>query len=129
MKGDSRLVWLIILIIVVIVVAVLLFRSYYKTEQERQDNLNKLYLGIAIGIVAVILGFYMTGRDEEQEHGIRDSVRNWWRNKREVREAGQDAKRAAEREAKAKQRASKAQGRQDEALGRAMREGARSEKE
>lgn len=124
MEGDSKLVWLIILIIVVIIVSILLFRNYYKTEEERNDNMNKLYIGIGVGIVAVILGAYlMSGENDEQEHGVRDSVRNWWRQKREEREAGADAKRAAQREVKERQRDEKRQSRADEERGRASRQG------
>jgi len=118
MGADSKIIKLIVLIIIVIIVAVLLYRSYYKTEEERHDNVNKLYLGIGVAIVAVIaVGYLMEGGDS-QEYGVRDSVRSWWRTKREQREAGQDAKRAAEREVKQRQRADKQQDRDDQAAGR-----------
>jgi transposase len=122
MSEDSKLVWLVVLIIVVIVVAVLLFRSYYKTEQERQDNMNKLYLGIGVGIVAVILGYYLMDRgDDGQEYGLK----SWWYKKKEENAIKGRNRLEADRKSKAQIREMKANKRQDEATGRAIREGLR----
>lgn len=113
MGSERKLVWLIVLIILVIVVSVLLFRNCYKTEQERTDNMNKLYLGIGAGIVGVILLYYlMQGNGDDQEYGIRDSIRGWWRGKVDKARAKKDGGIAAEREEKARQRANKAEQRE-----------------
>jgi hypothetical protein len=120
MSGDSKLVWLVVLIIVAIVVAVLLFRSYYKTEQERQDNMNKLYLGIGGGIVAVILGYYLMDRgDDDQEYGLK----SWWYKKKEENLIKGRNRLEADRKSKAEIREKKANKRQDQASGRILREG------
>lgn len=69
MKSDSKLVLLIILIVVAIIVSVLVFRNYYKTEQERNDHQNRLYIGIGVGILIAVVITYMLGSDNEQEYG------------------------------------------------------------
>ena len=108
MDSDSKLVWLIVLIIVIIVVAVVLFRSYYKTEQERTDNMNKLYLGIGGAIVAVVLGYYLMYQQRgEQENGIRESIRGWWRGKVDKARAKTDGGVQGERAEKQRQRDNK----------------------
>lgn len=125
MMSESRMTWMIIFIIIAIIVVVLMFRNYYKTEEERNLHRNKLVCWIIVAIIAVVVVSYMSESGTDQEYGIRSSARDWWRTKREQREAGQDARREAERAVKQRQRAEKGQSVHDEALGRAQREGVR----
>lgn len=60
---------LIILVIVAIIVSVVIFRNYYKTEQERADHQNRLYIGMGIGILAAFVITYMLSGDDAQEYG------------------------------------------------------------
>lgn len=107
MEYDAKILYLIVAIVIIIVVAILIFRNCYKTQEERDANINKLYLSIAAGIIGVILiGYiYMQGGDEAQEYGVMSSVKEWYRNKQDInrvgRRAASDAKAAARSKAKA----------------------------
>jgi hypothetical protein len=70
MKSDSKIMLLIVLIIAVIIVSVVIFRNYYKTDQERADYQNRLYVGITVGILASVLFTYGLVGTDDQEYGL-----------------------------------------------------------
>tara|TARA_R110001632_G_scaffold232940_2_gene375588 strand:- start:3805 stop:4170 length:366 start_codon:yes stop_codon:yes gene_type:complete len=106
MEGDSKLIYMILAIIVVIVVAIIVFRCYYTTEEERDAHMNNLYVGIAVGILGVVVISYLYCNSDvsmsEQEYGIRSSVRNWWNEKSDVNRAGRRAGAEAKEQARSR---------------------------
>ena len=108
MKGVS-MATLVVAIVVAIIIAVIIFFHKYKTEQERDDNRDKLFWWIAIGIAIVVglafLGvFSMWGPTGDEEYGIRSAIKERYRNAVDRRRAANDAAAEARREVKHKQR-------------------------
>ena len=86
MEGDSKLIYMILAIIVVIVVAIIVFRCYYTTEEERDAHMNNLYVGIAVGILGVVVISYLY----------------WWNEKSDVNRAGRRAGAEAKEQARSR---------------------------
>jgi hypothetical protein len=127
---DSKLIILLVLIVVVIIVAVLIFNYRNPTQEERDCNRNKLYLGIAVSVLVLIGGYILLSNgdyykqssensstsDAGAEYGrIWDSIKGNVAQKKFIKAAGKNAKksnpgasrdeiRQAEREAKSQYR-------------------------
>ena len=141
---DVGIATLVIAIVAVIIIAVIVFHHKYKTEEEREHNRDKLFWWIGIGIAAVIglalLGAFSMwplselgdlslnvsgGVDESSEYGIRDAIRERYRNAVDRRRAANDASRKAVTKEKQRQRDKRDQREDDLAAGRAARKSAK----
>lgn len=104
MKASSMTI-LVVAIVVAIIIAVIVFYQKYETEQERDDNRDKLFWWIAIG-VAIALGLYflgvfsMWGPTGDEEYGIRAAIKQRYRDAVDRRRAANDAAEAKRKEQK-----------------------------
>ena len=102
---DKKIFMLVVIIIVVIIVSILIFRNVYKTQEERDENISRLFIGIIVAVLIIVAFAYlfMNGSDDVNEYGgIRAATREWYKAKRAKREAAADAKRAHKAAAKKK---------------------------
>lgn len=103
---DQKLIILVVVVIVIVVLAIILFNNKYKTQEERDANRHKLFVGIALGVL-VAGGVYVlmewqnmpkdsipSASDSRQEHGVFDSAAENLRNYRDRWAAGRAAKKA-----------------------------------
>lgn len=116
MQLKDGVVLYVVLLVILVVAAILIFNYRNPTQEQRDANMNRLYVGIGVGILVLTGGFllyngglnvndYVNGTAKEgeygwgksgksQEYGFRDAFREWREGKKVQSQARKEAKKA-----------------------------------
>lgn len=105
---DRNIIILAVAVVVIVIAAILLFNNKYRTQEERDANRHKLYMGMALAILVAgavyVLSSWSSLQSDamdsaesngvREEHGVFDSAAENLRNYRDRWAAGRAAKAA-----------------------------------